>query len=96
MSGLAKHVIVELTHPNGQIFDVTHEDLLGVWVGGSPVLLAPGMDTALSVNCQGMIDVDPGLCAPLAPLDIDLATIFKHTRDSVPLADTSLQAPCVP
>jgi hypothetical protein len=87
-------VRADSSDPYRDVIKATHEKVLAVWVGGTPVLLAPDVGAPSPVNCLNIMGVQPGLCAPLASLDIDTATLQRYTGDSVPLVDTSLQAPC--
>lgn len=83
--------------PYGDVLTAVESDVLGVWVGGTALLLAPDIDDQMQdVNCDNLDNMTLGLCADLSSLDLTVDALRRFARDAVPLNDTGRQSPCVP
>ena len=75
----------------------THREVLAAWIGGRALLLSETLPESLGAGrCVALDGMAPRVCGVLPTLGLSPATFAEHVAGTVPVNDTTRQAPCEP
>ena len=83
--------------PHDAVLTATHREVLAAWVGGRALLLSETLPESLGAGrCVALDGMAPRVCGVLSAFGLSPATFAEHVAGTVPVNDTTRQAPCEP
>ena len=83
--------------PHDAVLTATHREVLAAWVGGRALLLSETLPESLGAGrCVALDGMAPRVCGVLSTFGLSPATFAEHVAGTVPVNDTTRQAPCEP
>ena len=83
--------------PYDAVLTASDEDILATWIDGRALLIADSLVGALDDRqCVELDGVAPKVCGMLDAHRLSAESFRKYIEDTVPMNDTSRQAPCEP